>query len=74
MMDLFHMLIVVVLTQLYGLVKSHEIEHPSKFLLYVKFKSRENEKTAQVPTKGNVCVCVCINCSVVPSSLQSHGL
>ena len=40
------MLIVVVLTQLYGLVKSHEIEHPSKFLLYVKFKSRENEKTA----------------------------
>ena len=60
MMGLFHMLIVVVLAQLYGFVTSHGIEHPSKILLHVKFKSRENEEIAQVPTKGNVCVCVCV--------------
>ena len=59
MMDLFHMLIVVVLTQLYRFVKYHGIVPPPN-LLYVNFKSRENEETAQVPTKGNVCVCVCV--------------
>ena len=33
--------------------------HPPN-LLYVNFKSRENEETAQVTTKGNVCVCLCV--------------
>ena len=74
MMDLFHMLIVVVLTQLYGFVKYHGIEHPLKILLYVKFKSRENEETAQMPTKGNVCVCVCVLVAQSCPTLQSHGL
>ena len=85
MMDLFHMLIVVVLAQLYGFVKSHGIEHPLQILLYVKFKSRENEEIAQVPTKGNVCVSVCVlvaqlcptlcnpmDCSLPDSSV--HGI